>query len=243
VILRRMTEHLKTQNWVAVGLDLAVVVLGVFLGFQVNEWKDARQSKAREFVAIERLHAEAVETVLYLQRFVSSFERLTIEQDSAVAALAKRNWSAESEESIETGIATLVMYPAVAPPRSTYDDLLNSGLFSDISYAALRSAVSEYYADLKFVDGQLEFFRQESDRSLDVAGDGIAMVYDPNAELRLGLEFDLQALSENRQYMSLLVRELRNQRMFQNYRRMLLESAESMCAALSEIVNAPCPDA
>lgn len=243
MILRRITEHLRTQNWVAVGLDLAVVVLGVFLGFQVNEWKDARQSKAREFVAIERLHAEAAETIVYLRRFVSNFERLTIAQDSAVAALTTKNWPTESEESIETGIATLVMYPAIAPPRSTYDDLLNSGFFSDISYAAARSAISEYYADLKFVESQLDFFRQESGQSLDFAGDGMAMVYDPNAELRLGLEFDLEALSENRQYMSMLVRELRNQRMFQNYRRMLLDSAASMCAALSEIVNEPCPDA
>ena len=35
MLLRRLKEHLKEQNWFAVTLDLVVVVVGIFLAFRV----------------------------------------------------------------------------------------------------------------------------------------------------------------------------------------------------------------
>ena len=40
--LRRINEHVKTQNWFAVGLDFVIVVVGVFIGIQVSNWNEAR---------------------------------------------------------------------------------------------------------------------------------------------------------------------------------------------------------
>lgn len=36
MILRRITEHIKAHNWFAVLIDFLIVVLGVFVGLQVN---------------------------------------------------------------------------------------------------------------------------------------------------------------------------------------------------------------
>lgn len=241
MLLRRITENLTQQNWVAVGLDLAVVILGVFLAFQVNEWKETRQDRANELIAVERLQSEASEIVGQLDRFVSEFDQLAVTQDFAVAALSRKSWDATEYSQIETGVATMVMYPAVSPPRSTYDELVSSGQFGAISYPDARKAVSEYYADLDFVEKQLPFFREIAEGSIKVAGDGLAMTYDPSSELRLKTAFDLSTLAGNSRYMSNLVRELRNQRMFQNYRRMLLRSAVGMCHALADVTQDPCP--
>lgn len=41
MILRRLTNHMKDQNWFAVGLDFSIVV-GVFIGLQVNSWNVRR---------------------------------------------------------------------------------------------------------------------------------------------------------------------------------------------------------
>lgn len=48
MLLRRITKHVKEQNWTAVGLDLAIVVFGVFIGIQVANWNDARTEAMRE---------------------------------------------------------------------------------------------------------------------------------------------------------------------------------------------------
>jgi len=36
--LRRITKALRQQNWVAVGIELLIVVVGVVIGFQVTAW-------------------------------------------------------------------------------------------------------------------------------------------------------------------------------------------------------------
>lgn len=45
MILRRVTEHVKAQNWFAVGIDPFIVVVGVFIGIQVANWNDARRDR------------------------------------------------------------------------------------------------------------------------------------------------------------------------------------------------------
>ncbi len=35
MILRRLAEHVRAQNWFAVALDFLIVVVGVFVGLQV----------------------------------------------------------------------------------------------------------------------------------------------------------------------------------------------------------------
>jgi len=39
MILRRFMEHLKLQHWTAIGIELLIVILGVFIGTQVSNWK------------------------------------------------------------------------------------------------------------------------------------------------------------------------------------------------------------
>jgi hypothetical protein len=42
MFLRRIIEHLRTQNWTAVALDLGIVIVGVFIGTQVSNWNQQR---------------------------------------------------------------------------------------------------------------------------------------------------------------------------------------------------------
>lgn len=58
MLLRRMTQHLKDQNWTAVALDFAIVVSGVFLGIQFANWNAARLDAQAEQGILERLQTE-----------------------------------------------------------------------------------------------------------------------------------------------------------------------------------------
>ena len=58
MLLRRITKHVKDQNWFAVGIDFFIVVVGVFIGLQVSNWNDARQERNNEAEYIQRLDAE-----------------------------------------------------------------------------------------------------------------------------------------------------------------------------------------
>jgi hypothetical protein len=45
MILRRIVEHLKKQDWAAIALELAIVIIGVFIGMQVSNWNQQRIEK------------------------------------------------------------------------------------------------------------------------------------------------------------------------------------------------------
>ena len=47
MIVRRLVENLKQQHWTGVIIELAIVVLGVFIGLQVSTWNEARVERKR----------------------------------------------------------------------------------------------------------------------------------------------------------------------------------------------------
>lgn len=55
MFLRRISEHLKTQNWTAIGIELVIVIVGVFLGAQASNWNEQRQERDGERVYLSRL--------------------------------------------------------------------------------------------------------------------------------------------------------------------------------------------
>lgn len=55
MILRRVTEHVRAQNWTAIGIDFFIVVLGVFIGLQVQEWSQLQADRQREIQIVSEL--------------------------------------------------------------------------------------------------------------------------------------------------------------------------------------------
>ena len=55
MLLRRITEHVKDQNWFAVALDFVIVVAGILIAFQITEWNEARADRQKEVAFFERV--------------------------------------------------------------------------------------------------------------------------------------------------------------------------------------------
>jgi len=242
VFLRKINEHLRTQNWLAIGIDLVVVIIGVVIAFQVTEWNDARKARIRERAAIERLHEEAGEALVYIRHVVAEFDDRNRALESAIRALAEGSWAEVEGAAIADGLQSLGIYPALSPPRSAYDDLVSSGQFGAISSVRVREVLSDYYADLDFLGDQLDYFRQTAVSARTLARSGLAMRYAAERGLKVRLEVDAERLAADQLAMSLLADGLRNQLVFQSYRRVVLERAEAVCASLAELLGKPCPD-
>jgi hypothetical protein len=59
MILRRLSQHIKDQNWFAVVLDFVIVVFGVFFGIQIGNWNDTRLDHEAYQQAHDRMVIEA----------------------------------------------------------------------------------------------------------------------------------------------------------------------------------------
>ena len=55
MIFRRTIANLRAQNWVAIGIELAIVIVGVFIGLQVSNWNQARIEQRATQRMIEEL--------------------------------------------------------------------------------------------------------------------------------------------------------------------------------------------
>ena len=82
MLLRRVTQHVRDQNWLAVGLDFLIVVVGVFMGLQVANWNTERVDRTEEAAFLYALQQD----VLELERISSRLMDLRIEQLNTIVA-------------------------------------------------------------------------------------------------------------------------------------------------------------
>lgn len=60
MILRRISDAFRKQDWFTVGVETLIVVLGVFLGIQLGNWNDARKARSSEQQLLESLHKDVL---------------------------------------------------------------------------------------------------------------------------------------------------------------------------------------
>ena len=58
MVIRRIREHVTAHNWFAVAIDLGIVVLGIVIGTQVNNWNTNRIDRAKAVDLREGLVSE-----------------------------------------------------------------------------------------------------------------------------------------------------------------------------------------
>jgi len=60
MILRRVMAHFQKQEWAAIVIDFVIVVVGVFIGIEVQQWADAQRQGRLERAYTERLQTEVL---------------------------------------------------------------------------------------------------------------------------------------------------------------------------------------
>ncbi len=55
MILRRLSQSIKEQNWTAIVIEFILLVGGVFLGMQVSNWNAERVEHLRAIELFDRL--------------------------------------------------------------------------------------------------------------------------------------------------------------------------------------------
>lgn len=238
--LARIAQAVREQNWAAVAIEIVIVVFGVVVGFQITAWGQARQAAADEEQALRRLAAESESIVDYLGQIIAFNGARLRRLEADIGVLLDDSATAFSDSTEGAGLLQAFRYPAVAPPRSVYDELTGSGRFGDLSSPDVRQAVAAYYAELDFIESQLPFFRQGIGRPYQVLGDGARLVYEPSLPFRVWTEMDLNRLRADPVVERAVLSGLRDQMVFQHYRRGAFEAAVAMCERLAEAVGEVC---
>jgi hypothetical protein len=58
MILRRVIQHVRKQDWSAIVIDFVIVVVGVYMGIELGNWNEDREAQADYQRALDRLSVE-----------------------------------------------------------------------------------------------------------------------------------------------------------------------------------------
>ena len=101
MILRRITQHVKDQNWFAVALDFVIVVVGILIAFQITNWSETRRDVRAERALLERLHDELSEAQAFDQAaselFVNNRLKNLVSARHVVFGVAERTELTDAE--------------------------------------------------------------------------------------------------------------------------------------------------
>jgi hypothetical protein len=136
LILRRLSQSLKQQNWAAIWIEFILLVSGVFLGLQVSNWNEERELNKKATIFTERLQDDL--------RYELWAEKLLIEyykdvQDNTVLALGELTGEKPTtDEQFLISAYRSSQYRWNIQQRATYDELVSTGSISLIADAKMR---------------------------------------------------------------------------------------------------------
>lgn len=144
MILRRISDAFRKQDWFTVAVETLIVVFGVFIGLQVNNWNNARQDRDDEQRFLERLHPDIVRvedsSARVRKRRIASIEDIRSASEVVFGAV-ERDQLTPAEC---LAVATSHYYNVNVLSLPSVVELENAGRVSIIRDAALRTALVEY---------------------------------------------------------------------------------------------------
>lgn len=144
MILRRVIAHVRRQEWTAIWIDLAIVVLGVFIGIQVANWNEQRLTARKAVVFTERLR-EDLQVEGWRFKAINFYYRDVL--SNAIRALdALEGRSSLSNEALLVAAYRATQYAEYVQYRATYDELTSTGNMGLVEDASLRRMAVEVYS-------------------------------------------------------------------------------------------------
>lgn len=165
--LRRVQQHLGDHNWLAAAADLAIVVIGVFLGIQAANWNDARRGRLEE----HRYYAQIIEDLRTDQQTLQTAQQISRRNDRA-AALSLEALAGSLPQRATPGHLAVQFQQAgflylPRPEKRTYEELISTGNIGLLRNQRAKSAIANYYATFDELRQWDELLREQQARYWD----------------------------------------------------------------------------
>ena len=140
MILRRVTLHLKAQNWIAIVIEFVLVVLGVFLGIAAANWNEERLAKRENSILLRQADITISNFLQYMESLDSYYAAAGEYGDRAAAG-----WNGDSSVSDEDFV--IAAYQAsqisgVANNASVFGAIFGAENLRDIEDETVRRSLA-----------------------------------------------------------------------------------------------------
>lgn len=144
MILRRVIDHVKAQNWFAVAIDFVIVVAGVFIGIQVSNWNAARAERAEERALLGRLHEET-RALLEIQKSELADQTPRVEPLTVVHPLLFDQAPGRALTDVECRLIAISHWqPAPTDELPILEEAISTGRFDLISNQTIKANLRSF---------------------------------------------------------------------------------------------------
>ncbi len=165
MILRRVIEHVKTQHWTAIWIDLLIVILGVFIGIQVANWNEDRASRNAETRHLEEIAEDLRADIAIFEKI----EKSALQRISAIDTILGETRGVSRPSRLKFSSGDIYDIPAGTPIQSSernflithanlvrisdgnrtgFEALIGAGGMQSIRDRKISRQIQKYYADM-----------------------------------------------------------------------------------------------
>jgi hypothetical protein len=143
MILRRFADAFRRQDWFTVAVETLIVVFGVFIGLQVNNWNEARKQAVLQATLLERLEEEflALEPVV---ADLVDFSRSAQQSTADVVNALRQEAPPTDDKAFRQALGRANWALSVPQLATVYSELVSTGRLADIRNVELRKALIRY---------------------------------------------------------------------------------------------------
>ncbi|MEO8001309.1 MAG: hypothetical protein ABI644_05490 [Arenimonas sp.] len=136
MILRRLSQSLKEQNWTAIVIEFVLLVVGVFLGIQVANWNAELETQKKAEIFTKRLTADLRLEAWGYEGLIEYYTDVTANADRTLAVMADE--AQLSDEQFVVSAYRATQYKYNDRYRATYDEMVSTGSIGLIADQKLR---------------------------------------------------------------------------------------------------------
>jgi hypothetical protein len=143
MILRRLGDAIAEQNWFIVFIEILVVVVGIFIGLQVDDWNETRKDRKDEQQFLQRLHEDLLLAgELSIRVRDRRLDRLQSVIDASEVLFNRAGRDVLTNEEC-IAIASSSFFNINASSLSSFEELIGTGRMGIIQDAEIRTALVE----------------------------------------------------------------------------------------------------
>ncbi len=203
MIIRRLAHAIRDQNWFTVALELAIVVVGIFIGLQVDDWNQRRiegESDQRALALfVDELDLMLEEAFIDMSYVTDSMWDLSRSTEIAL----KCNASAAERSLLTAAIGNTLHWRALEVRPSGLAEISNSGTLARIGNPELTQSVGTINQTIKLHADSMELIGPQYGRAWEMLAPYLVLTNSIKLE-----KLDLGTLRESPpEYMSLAPQE------------------------------------
>lgn len=228
MILRRVSEHLRQQNWLAVALDFVIVVAGVYLGVLLGNLNSASLAQRSERAVLLQLHEE-------IMAAEKEFESDRVYDPGLLASIQAfvKSFYHDDGDLTDTMVCNAAAaannMPNIIGRLSAVEELISTGRLSELGDPALRRVIAEFHETSSVNETRLSQYEQAAvniQMTFPEYFTLIPFIDEGTGEVRMSGECDVEAMRADDELRSAMARNIDIYDAW--YRRYVIQTMEAL---------------